>query len=178
MRRCEIDRSGTWTIPAARYKTGKPTVVPLSGVALAIIDAQDRVGDADLVFTTNGDVAFSGYSKAKKRLDEAMLKHLQANAVGEGNAASLPDWRLHDLRRTAKTLMIRAGVRPDITERVLGHAISGVEGVYDRHTYIDEKRDALQRLTAMIEMILHSSSNVVPFAYWKNSQAIGLGHSA
>ena len=64
---------------------------------------------------------------------------------------ALPNWTLHDLRRTAKTLMVRAGVRPDISERVLGHVITGVEGTYDRHSYAEEKRDALEKLAAMIE---------------------------
>jgi hypothetical protein len=50
--------------------------------------------------------------------------------------------------------MVRAGVRSDISERVLGHVISGVEGTYDRHSYVDEKRDALEKLAAMIERIL------------------------
>ena len=50
--------------------------------------------------------------------------------------------------------MVRAGVRPDISERVLGHVIAGVEGTYDRHSYADEKRDALEKLAAMIERIL------------------------
>ena len=59
------------------------------------------------------------------------------------NFRSLPHWTIHDLRRTARSLMARAGVRPDIAERVLGHAIAGVEGVYDRHTYTDEKAEAL-----------------------------------
>ena len=49
--------------------------------------------------------------------------------------------------------MVRAGVRPDISERVLGHVIAGVEGTYDRHSYADEKRDALERLAAMIERV-------------------------
>ena len=68
----------------------------------------------------------------------------------------LPNWTLHDLRRTAKTLMVRAGVRPDISERVLGHAIAGVEGTYDRHSSADEKRDALEKLAVMIERILNT----------------------
>jgi integrase len=63
-------------------------------------------------------------------------------------------WRLHDLRRTAKTLMVRAGVRPDISERVLGHVIRGVEGVYDRYEYIDEKREALAKLAAIVQTIV------------------------
>ena len=49
----------------------------------------------------------------------------------------------HDLRRTARSLMSRAGVRPDIAESVLGHAQGGVLGIYDRHQYRDEKAHAL-----------------------------------
>ena len=67
----------------------------------------------------------------------------------------IPNWTLHDLRRTAKTLMVRAGVRPDISERVLGHVIAGVEGTYDRHSYADEKREALEKLAVIIEQILN-----------------------
>jgi hypothetical protein len=54
--------------------------------------------------------------------------------------------------------MSRAGVRPDIAERTLGHAIPRIEGVYDRHSYATEKADALQRLADLIERILHPAS--------------------
>ena len=57
-------------------------------------------------------------------------------------------------------MMIRAGVRPDISERVLGHVIAGVEGTYDRHSYADEKRDALEKLAAMIMRILNPVSAI------------------
>lgn len=74
-------------------------------------------------------------------------------------------WVIHDLRRSAKTLMARAGVRPDISERVLGHTIKGVEGVYDVHDYRDEKADALTRLAALVETIINPpSGNVVTLA--------------
>lgn len=63
-------------------------------------------------------------------------------------------WVLHDLRRTGKSLMIRAGIRPDISERVLGHTIAGVEGVYDRHSYDSEREAALVALATLIETIL------------------------
>jgi len=77
----------------------------------------------------------------------------------------ISNWTLHDLRRTAKTLMARAGVRPDISERVLGHVIAGVEGTYDRHSYADEKRDALEKLAAIIERTLSPlPSNVQPLS--------------
>ena len=71
----------------------------------------------------------------------------------------LPNWTLHDLRRTAKTLMVRAGVRPDISERVLGHVIIGVEGTYDRYSYAEEKREALEKLAAIIGRIVNSTSS-------------------
>ena len=80
---------------------------------------------------------------------------MQKRAKKGAKVEPIPNWTLHDLRRTAKTLMARAGVRPDISERVLGHAIAGVEGTYDRHSYADEKRDALEKLAAMVDRILN-----------------------
>jgi integrase len=137
MRRHEIGDDGLWTIPAERYKTKRPNHVPLSKAALAVI--KDRTSDH--VFAgRDGDGPFNGFSKSKAALDKA---------------TGVTGWTLHDLRRTAKTLMVRAGVRPDISERVLGHVIAGVEGTYDRHSYADEKRDALERLAAMLERIAH-----------------------
>jgi integrase len=74
----------------------------------------------------------------------------------------MPGWTLHDLRRTARSLMSRAGVRPEIAEKVLGHVAGGVEGVYDRHSYRDEKRDALARLATLVDGIVSPRDNVTP----------------
>jgi integrase len=79
--------------------------------------------------------------------------------------AEISDWRLHDLRRTARSLMARAGVRPDYAERVLGHVQQGVQGIYDRHQYRDEKADARRRLASLIESIINPpAGNVVRIA--------------
>jgi hypothetical protein len=75
---------------------------------------------------------------------------------------TLKSWVWHDLRRTAKALMSRSGVRPDISERVLGHAMPGLQPVYDRHEYADEKRHALEQLATMLERIINPVANVVP----------------
>jgi hypothetical protein len=73
------------------------------------------------------------------------------------------EWQHRDLRRTAKTLMKRAGVSTDISERCLAHVIGGVEGVYDRYDYLREKRDAFDRLATLVERILNPpGDNVVP----------------
>ena len=151
MRRSEIDEDGVWTIPVSRYKTKRPHVVPLP---TTVLDMLVRQPEGDLVFPSSVGTAFSGYAKPKAKLDKV---------VAEANGGKpLPNWTLHDLRRTAKTLMIRASVRPDISERVLGHSIGGVEGIYDRHSYIEEKRDALEKLAGMVERILNPPrANVV-----------------
>ena len=148
-----------WTIPADRHKTGAEAgdkVVPLTPTALDLLDKRQKKG---FVFsTTKGEKPFSGFSKAKRALDEAI-----AELRNNEKRKPMPPWVLHDLRRTARSLMSRAGVSPDIAERVLGHVIPGVRGVYDRHSFLAEKRDALERLARLVAQILDPpGSNVVP----------------
>jgi integrase len=150
----EIGADGIWTIPAQRYKTKCANFVPLSKAALTLITAQPRIDGSKYVFSSHAGTPFSAFSWNKAALDRAVLAAMQKQANGT-EVAPIPNWHLHDLRRTAKTLMARAGVRPDISERVLGHTIAGVEGTYDRHHYAGEKRDALEKLAEMIERILH-----------------------
>lgn len=175
--RSEIGHNtGVWTIPAERYKTDRDNVVPLSDFALDQwreaeafdIDPDDDTPRGVYAFsTTHGRRPFSGFSKSKARLDVAMEIILRDAMTEEqslrAREPALKPWRLHDLRRTAKTLMQRAGVRPDISERVLGHVISGVEGTYDRHDYIVEKRAALETLAEELRRILAGEdSKVIP----------------
>ena len=151
----EIGAEGIWTIPAERYKTKRSNHVPLSKAARAVIEAQPQIDGCDYVFPSRTKTPFSSFGKSKARLDKAVLLYMQKHVKKVADVEALPNWTLHDLRRTAKTLMARAGVRPDISERVLGHVISGVEATYDRHSYADEKRDALEKLATMIDRILN-----------------------
>ena len=155
MSRKEIGEDGIWTIPAARYKTKKPNHVPLSKAALGLIEVQPKINGCDYFFASSAGTPFSGFGKSKAKLDKAILADMKTQAKKGAKVEPLPNWTLHDLRRTAKTLMARVGVRPDISERVLGHVIAGVEGTYDRHSYAEEKRDALEKLATMIERILN-----------------------
>jgi integrase len=146
MMRAEISPDGaTWTIPAARYKTAKDHIVPLAPATQAIIAGQPG---GPRVFPGARGAALSRGGSLKAAIDKA--------------APGLAPWRVHDLRRTARSLLSRAGIRPDIAERVLGHTIPGIGGVYDRHGYLPQKRDALERLAALIDGIVNSPSpNVV-----------------
>jgi integrase len=147
MRAEEIDGE-TWTIPAERYKTGIPNIVPLTN------EARRWIGNREtgFLFSSNGGKrAFNGYSKAKGQLDRVIAKQRR-----KAKLKVMPPWTLHDLRRTARSLMARAGVPGDVAEQVLGHKIPGVRGVYDRHSYAMEKRDALEKLGALVGRILTS----------------------
>jgi integrase len=150
----EIGEDRIWTIPAERYKTKRPNHVPLSNTAFACIEAQPKLKGCEYVFPSRSQTPFSGFGKSKVALDKSVRKAMQGGAKVGTKIEPLPNWTIHDLRRTSKTLMVRAGVRPDISERVLGHVIAGVEGTYDRHSYADEKRDALEKLATMVERIL------------------------
>jgi integrase len=146
----------TWVISGARYKTRRDVVMPLTDAMRQLLGPPQSQG---FVFSSDGGLrAFSGYSKAKAALD-AKIAELRKQ---EGRPP-MPRWTHHDLRRSARSLMSRAGVSADIAERVLGHIIPGVRGVYDRHAYLDEKRDALEKLAALVERILHPPGAVVTF---------------
>jgi integrase len=158
MSRSEIAGDGIWTIPAERYKTKRPNHVPLSKAALAVIEAQPKLDKCAYVFASRDKTPFSGFGKRKRALSNTVFAAMKKVAKKGAKVEPIPNWTLHDLRRTAKTLMVRAGVRPDISERVLGHVIPGVEGTYDRHSYADEKRDALEKLAAVVQSITNSST--------------------
>jgi integrase len=130
--------NGTWTIPAEAREKANAGKLKLPCLALEVLDSCSRIAGNPFVFAGRGEKPIGGYSKFKKALDAAVAR--------ENGGASIPPWVLHDLRRTAKSLMARGGVRRDISERVLGHVIAGVEGVYDHHDYFDEKTEALAQL--------------------------------
>jgi integrase len=157
MRRGEVS-GDEWTIPQERYKTGLELVIPLSDAAQAVLATVPKIGKGGFVFTTDGKRAIRGFSKFKREFDNKVLAILRERDP----EATLPRWTLHDLRRTARSLMSRAGVPSDHAERCLGHVLPGVRGTYDRHEYLAEKRKAFEALRVAIERIVNPVDNVVP----------------
>jgi integrase len=158
-----------WTIPAARYKNKRDHVIPITPAIRELIGEKPAGCNKNswFVFSTtatkgvlDGAKPFSGFSKAKKDLDAIVAKIRKA----EGRAP-MKQWQLHDLRRTARSLMSRAKVGADHAERCMGHVIGGVRETYDRYEYLDEKRKAFEALAGMVTMILNPpADNVVQFA--------------
>jgi integrase len=141
----EID-GDLWHLPAQRSKTGVAFTRPLSGAAKALLAAQPRIDGCPFVFSNDGRTAVS-VSWAKADLDRA---------------SGVSSWRLHDLRRSGRTLLSRAGVDADIAERCLGHKIAGIRGVYDKFAYQAEMLKAFEALAALVQRIVNPQENVVP----------------
>jgi integrase len=133
-------QGGDWILPAARNKTKLDLVRRLSGAAQTIVEAQAGIDDSSFVFSVSGKKAIASLSRYKRDFDKA---------------CGVTGWTLHDLRRTARSLMSRAGISSDHAERCLGHVIGGVRETYDRHEYHSEKKRAYEALATLIERIVH-----------------------
>ena len=167
LRWSEIDANGSAIVlPAARIKNGrrvKEHVIPMSDPAAEILRNRPRIAGRDLVFGL-GAGGFSGWSKAKEELDQRVLE-ARRQAFGK-KAHPLPDWRLHDLRRSVATGMADIGIQPHIIEAVLNHISghkAGVAGVYNRATYLPEKKAALVRWADHLQaIVVRRGDKVVP----------------
>jgi integrase len=150
--------AGLWSIPRERTKNDLAHEVPLSNVAVEIVRTLPKVGGrGGYVFTTNGVTAVGGFSRAKDRLDAAISE-------ARGTAEPLLRWTFHDLRRTAASGMARLGINLPVIEKVLNHtsgSFAGIVGVYQRHSFADEKRHALEGWARFVMSLQTPSENVV-----------------
>lgn len=165
-----------WTIPSInRGKTETEQLVYLTDSALTII--KEARAELERLHLRRKE-PWSGYIFEGSRpgapiTSSALAKAVARNAAEIGNFPNVAGelWRPHDLRRTVRTGLSAENVRPDIAEIVLGHTIPGVRGVYDRHNYIDDRREALLVWERRLTTILKgqdpddvSSDNILSFA--------------
>lgn len=143
-RRCEVSTmrwgdvtDDVWTIPRDKVKKDRPHAVPLTTKAAATVASLPRYGEDGYVFsTTGGASASSNFAKVKRKLD--LL-------------CGVRDWTIHDIRRTVRSKMAELGVSRDVARKVLNHEDGKVDRIYNRHEYLAEKREALERWeTALI----------------------------
>ena len=138
-------------IAAENVKGGEMELsVPLSPQAKRLIESLPRWNDGDYLFsTTGGRRPISGFSKAEERLYKKVAERTKKEGL-----EPMEDFVPHDFRRTINSHMSRLGVRPDIVERVLGHKLKGIEGVYGRYDFLKERREALARWGAEVDRCL------------------------
>jgi integrase len=145
MRWSELDlERGRWIISKERAKNGRAHIVHLSPQALALLSKMPRRDGVDLVFTTTGQSAVSGFSKAKSALDAR---------------SHVSDWRLHDLRRTAATYMADdLKIAPVVVDRILNHiagSVRGVAAIYQRGEHLEDRKAALAAWGLLIEDLVN-----------------------
>jgi integrase len=147
LRREEIN-GHDWLLPASRHKNKNIDLLrPLSDAALAIVCAQPCIDGSPFVFATStgkSPINLDGYSS--RRFIESI---------------GIDGWRIHDLRRTARTLLSRAKIDSDIAEKCLGHLPSGLRQTYDQHRYQHELAHAFEALAALIKRIVHPPDDVI-----------------
>jgi integrase len=146
-----------WTVPAIRNKGKVDHLVPLTDTLIELFKTERKSG---YLFSSDkdGKRSFSGFSKAKAALDRRL-----AEIRKQHGRPAMKSWTYHDLRRSCRSLLSRCQLPSDHAERLLGHVIPGVRGVYDRYEYRKEKLAALEKLDALVASILHPGKKVVRF---------------
>jgi len=134
----------TWQIPSSRTKNGRPHVVSLSKPVVEILKNSPTIGEEGLLLTTTGNTGVTGFSKAKKHVDAWIKAKLEKE-----EQRPMPDWDLHDLRRTMVTMMNdRLNIAPHIVEACVNHisggAKAGIAGVYNKAMYMDGRKEAFE----------------------------------
>ena len=108
-----------------------------------------RLGGVDSwVFPSGSAKPFRDFSRSKRTLDEL---------------SGVTEWRLHDLRRTCVSGMARLGIAPHIADKVLNHqsgTISGVAAVYQRHEFLAERQEALDRWGAHVAGVIAKAMDI------------------
>jgi integrase len=136
---------GVWTIGARRTKNAMPHRVPLSQLALAVLDEIRAVAPGRevrwLFLSPRREGPITGPA-----VDHAMRDNRKT--LGTGDATP------HDLRRTAASHMTSIGISRLVVSKILNHAEPGITAVYDRHSYDREKRTALNAWSARLEAII------------------------
>jgi integrase len=154
-----------WTMSGARMKNGKQHDVHLSrptqSVLRALSEARSKGSKGgqgeicDFVFSTTGKTSISGFSRAKARLDAAMVEaRAEAAAAAATESAPFVPWRLHDLRRTGASTLARLGFDTIAIDKLLAHQptkLRGVAAIYQRYDFAEER---VRALDAWAEQVL------------------------
>ncbi len=153
MRWADLDlENAIWHLPREVTKSDRAHEVPLSPLAVEILESLPQFGRFIFSSGRRGDKPVSGWGPAKGRLDKL---------------SRVAGWRFHDLRRTAASGMAKLNTPPHVLAKLLNHVSdgTGVTAIYNRHGYEVEKRDALEAWARhLISLIKPAETNVVELA--------------
>jgi integrase len=140
-----------WTIPPERFKSGVAHRLPITEDMATLLAALPRFEGGDFLFSTrHGKLPVSGFSHAKRRIDEYM-------------PAGTAPFSFHDVRRSVRTRLSQLRVDREVAEIVIGHGKRGLERVYNQYEFEAEVRDALTRWQGLLRSIVDPKPNVLTF---------------
>ncbi|MCG9000263.1 tyrosine-type recombinase/integrase [Laribacter hongkongensis] len=155
-----------WHLPGERTKTGAPLDIPLPAIAIAWLRELHTLA------------APSSWVLPARKMQHNMIPHIHEGTIGTALGKvkhEMPDvapFTVHDLRRTARTHLAELGIDPIVAERCLNHKIKGVEGIYNRHDYFNERRDALNKWAGLLTALDQGEPyNVTPIAKGRKKMA-------
>ena len=127
-----------WRLPAERVKNGDAIDIPIPAVALEWLKELHQMS------------CNSQWVLPARKMQHRMIPHIQESTLPvalskvKGNLPDVPNFTIHDFRRTARSHLAALGIDPVVAERCLNHRIKGVEGIYNRYQYFDERKQALE----------------------------------
>lgn len=147
-----------WHLPAERTKTGAAIDIPLPRQAVEALRELVRLASN------------SAWLLPARKMQTRMIPHIDPNTVNAAMAKSIRPllsdcelFTLHDFRRTARTHLEALGTLPHVAERCLNHKVKGVEGIYNRHDYFEERKAALQAWADLLaELEAGDTGKIVP----------------
>ncbi|MCR9981935.1 tyrosine-type recombinase/integrase [Vibrio alginolyticus] len=156
----ELDlEKAVWELPKERSKTNVALTIPLATPVLEWLEElKVRSLGSEYVFPSrrsskNPHMGPDTLNRAITKLfgHEPGKKRQPPNLMGD-----MPHFTVHDLRRTCRTLLAQQGTPGHVAERCLNHKLKGVEGIYDRHDYFEERREALDKLALQISNLVNN----------------------
>ena len=164
----EFDLDGAvWHLPGERTKTGAPVDIPLPAVAVGWLrELKTLAGYSDWVLPA-------------RKMQHNMIPYISESTLGvaigklKPHMPDVPHFVVHDFRRTARTHLADLGIDPVVAERCLNHKIPGVEGIYNRHDYFNERKEALNRWAALLDALDKGEAyNVTPISKARKKRAV------
>ncbi|WP_262339883.1 tyrosine-type recombinase/integrase [Idiomarina sp. OT37-5b] len=150
----DLDTS-VWVLPSNRSKTGVSIRIPLSDLVLELLNRlKFMAANSDYVFPARRSSKRACVSGDTLNRAIAALFGIYWGREVKAKIKNVEYFRVHDLRRTCRSLLAELGVQTHIAERCLNHKLRGVEHVYNRHDYFNERRDALEVLAKHLKPIL------------------------
>jgi len=146
-------KKGCWALPGERSKSGVEIVIPLPPSTVQwLYELKTRACGSDYVFPNrrSSKHPHMGKDTLNRAISKLFGKEPGRKQQPENKMGDIAEFTVHDLRRTCRSLMASAGVPGHVAERCLNHKLKGVEGIYDRYDYFDERREALAQVEGLV----------------------------